>query len=176
MPRQALIAAVLVTFSLSPVGAHGPTPQKAEESVTITASPDQVWALAGNFTGIGGWHPLIKEVRGTGGNAAGGERTLVLAKGEITESLDDYDPVGRSQGYRLAKENVGVLPVSFYTATLVVKDAGAGKSEVVWSARFYRGDTSNFPPDELNDDAAIAAMTEFFRGGLDGLKAKVEGK
>jgi mxaD protein len=65
--------------------------------------------------------------------------------------------------------------VSFYSATLTVKPAGSG-SEVEWIGRFYRGDTSNFPPENLNDEAATKAMTALFREGLDGLKAKLEGK
>lgn len=176
MPRHALIAPVFFLACLWPAKAHGPTPQKAEEIVSIAASPEAVWKIAGNFSGIDTWHPLVKEVRATGGNVAGGERILVLAKGEVAESLDEYDGTGHTYGYRLAKENVEALPVSFYTAVLTVADAGGGNSNVVWSARFYRGDTSNFPSEELNDEAAIAAMTEFFRRGLDGLKTKIESK
>ena len=46
----------------------------------------------------------------------------------------------------------------------------------MWIGRFYRADTSNFPPEDKNDEAAIAAMTEFFQEGLKGLKAKAEAK
>jgi mxaD protein len=176
MPRLALIAIIFLVSCYSASKAHGPTPQKAEETITIAASPEIVWKLAGDFAGIGSWHPLVEHVEATGGNAAGSERMLVLAKGVLADSLDEYDATKRAYGYRLAKENVEALPVSFYTATFAVEEADGGKSQVVWSARFYRGDTGNFPSDELNDDAAIAAMTAFFRRGLDGLKAKVEGK
>lgn len=176
MSRQALIVAAFLLLGLWPAQAHGPTPQKAEESVTIAASPEAVWKIAGNFAGIGAWHPLVKNVKATGGSAEGSERIVLLEKGEIADSLDQYDSAGRTYGYRLAKENVEALPVSFYTAVLSVTDAGGGKSNVVWSARFYRGDTGNFPADELNDEAAVAAMTDFFRRGLDGLKARIEGK
>lgn len=176
MSRQAFIAAVLILVGFCPVRAHGPTPQKAEEAVTIAASPDTVWTVVGDFAGIGNWHPLVEAVKAGSGNNVGGERILVLEKGEITDSLDQYDAAARSYGYRLAKENVEALPVSFYTAVLTVTDAGGGKSNVVWSARFYRGDTGNFPAEGLDDEAAVAAMTDFFRRGLDGLKARIEGK
>lgn len=169
MLQRLLLAFVLLGFV--PALAHGPTPQKADESLPVPASPEQVWKLVGEFGGIAGWHPLVKQARATGGNAAGAERVLVLEKGEITEGLDDYDAAARRISYRLSKENVEALPVSFYTATIEVKPA-AGGSEVTWGARFYRADTSNFPPDELNDEAAIAAMTNFIREGLEGLKAK----
>lgn len=173
MLQRLLLAFALLGFA--PALAHGPTPQKADESLAIPASPEQVWKLVGGFGGIAGWHPLVKQAKATGGNAPGAERVLVLEKGEITEGLDDYDAAARRISYRLSKENVEALPVSFYTATIEVKPA-AGGSEVIWGARFYRADTSNFPPDELNDEAAIAAMTNFIRQGLEGLKAKAGGQ
>ncbi|MFG1189945.1 SRPBCC family protein [Xanthobacter flavus] len=177
LSRRALLSALGVLLALAvPAQAHGPTPQKAEAKATIAATPDAVWQIAGDFAGIGGWHPMVKAVRAKGGNAAGAERVLVLEKGEITDGLDDVDAAQRSLSWRLNTENVEALPVSFYTITLSVNDAGGGKSEVVMAGRFYRGDTSNFPPDELNDEAAVAAMTAFFEAGVNGLKAKVEGK
>jgi mxaD protein len=81
-----------------------------------------------------------------------------------------------SYGYRLAKENVDAFPVSFYSAALSVKPGKDGGSEVVWIGRFYRADTSNFPPEDKNDAAAIAAMKTFIEEGLKGLKAKAEAK
>ncbi|NMN58681.1 mxaD protein [Xanthobacter sp. SG618] len=177
LSRRALLSSLGVFLALAaPAQAHGPTPQKAEAKATIAATPDAVWKIAGDFAGIGGWHPMVKAVRAKGGNAAGAERVLVLEKGEITDGLDDVDAAQRSLSWRLNTENVEALPVSFYTITLSVNDAGGGKSEVVMAGRFYRGDTSNFPPDELNDEAAVAAMTAFFEAGVNGLKAKAEGK
>jgi len=176
MLRPALIATVFLALSFAGAEAHGPTPQKAAENVIIAAAPDKVWTLAGDFAGIGAWHPLVKAVDAAGGNAPGSTRKLMLAKGDITDSLDEYDAARRTYAYRLAKENVEALPVSFYTVTLAVEDAGGGKSNVVWSARFYRGDTGNFPAEGLDDETAVGAMIDFFRRGLDGLKAKIEGK
>lgn len=174
--RRALCVLALASLVAPPAFAHGPTPQKAEVRATIAAPPDAVWKVAGDFAGIGAWHPLVKAVKATGGNAPGAERVLVLETGEITDGLDDYDAAARSLAWRLSTENVEAFPVSFYTTTLTVADAGGGRSEVVLAARFYRGDTGNFPPDALNDEAAVAAMTDFFEAGLKGLKAKVEGK
>lgn len=174
--RTVLPVLGLLIALAAPAQAHGPTPQKAEAKAAVAAAPDAVWKIAGDFAGIGAWHPMVKAVRAKGGNTAGAERVLVLEKGEITDGLDDVDTAQRSLSWRLNTENVEALPVSFYTITLSVNDAGAGKSEVVMAGRFYRGDTSNFPPDELNDEAAVAAMTAFFEAGVNGLKAKAEGK
>lgn len=176
MRRQLAFAVPFLAALTLPAAAHGPTPQKAAARVVIAATPEAVWKLAGAFDGIGRWHPLVKEVKAKGGDAPGAERVLVLEKGEITEGLDEYDAAAHSLAWRLGTENVEALPVSFYTTTFTVSPAGNGNSEVVWAARFYRGDTGNFPPDELNDEAAIAAMTTFFKTGLKGLKEKVEGK
>lgn len=166
----------IVLAALVPASAHGPTPHKAEGKVTIDAPVATVWRMAGDFASIGAWNPLVKKVEAKGGNAPGAERVLLLEKGEITDGLDDYDVAGHTVSWRLLKENVEAFPVSFYTATLAVSDAGAGKSEVVWTTRFYRGDTGNFPPEELNDEAAGAAMNAFIEDGLKGLKGRVEGQ
>ena len=81
-----------------------------------------------------------------------------------------------SYGYRLSKENIETLPVSFYTASISVKAGAAGGSEVEWTGRFYRADTTNEPPEHLNDAAAVKAMSDFMRVGLQGIKDKAEGK
>lgn len=175
LSRRAVIAAAFAGALLSgPAFAHGPTPQKAEAEVVINAPVETVWKLVSDFGAIGGWHPDVKSVSATG-EGPGAERVLVLEKGEITDGLDEVVPAEHHIAYRLSKENVEAFPVSFYTATLTVTDAGAGKSKVQWAARLYRGDTSNFPPDELNDEAATTAMAGFFEDGLKGLKAKAEG-
>jgi mxaD protein len=95
--------------------------------------------------------------------------------GQLEEGLDEVNEAEKYIGYRLSKENVEVFPVSFYSATIAVKPEGDG-SLVTWSGRFYRGDTSNFPPENLSDEAALNAMTAFFKEGLAGLKAKLEAK
>lgn len=175
-PERSLfvVAAALALSLASPLAhAHGPTPQKAQANITIAAPPDVVWKLVRDFGAIGTWHPDIKAVRATG-SADGTERVLLLEKGEITDSLDERDDNARHLSYRLGQENIEAFPVSFYTATITVTDAGKGTSTVDWAARLYRGDTSNFPPDELNDEAATTAMTQFFTHGLDGLKTKVD--
>jgi mxaD protein len=160
--------------ALAPALAHGPTPQKAEEKIAIAAPPAKVWEALKNFADFS-WNPVVTKVEATGGNDAGATRTITLKAGNLVEGLDEYNDKEMSYGYRLSTENIEVFPVSFYSATIAVTPAGDG-SEVTWIARFYRGDTSNFPPENLNDEAAVKAMTEFLQEGLKGLKAKVEGK
>jgi len=158
-----------------PAEAHGPTPQKAAERIVVASPPAAVWSLVGEFSAMANWHPGVASSVGSGDNTPGSERTLTLRSGGVlVEGLDEYSAETMSYSYRLSKENVEALPVSFYSATLSVKPADGDGSQVEWLGRFYRGDTGNFPPDHLNDEAAVAAMTQFFREGLEGLKARLE--
>jgi mxaD protein len=174
-----LLSAALFLSGLGAFGAlaHGPTPKKVEESIEIAAPPAAVWAVAKDFAKIADWHPLVSESKGEGGNAAGGTRDVTLKSGGVlSDGLDEYDDKGMMYGYRLAKEDVDAFPVSFYSATLSIAPGADGGSTASWVGRFYRADTSNFPPEDKNDEAAIAAMTEFLQEGLKGLKAKAEAK
>ncbi|WP_407048498.1 SRPBCC family protein [Methyloraptor flagellatus] len=170
-----LMTASAAVALVRPARAHGPTPQKVSQTITIAASPDAVWKFAGDFGLMSVWHPMVQSSRVSNGNTPGSERELELEKGVLIESLDEYDAKQMLIAWRLSKENVEVMPVSFYSSSMTVKPSGSG-SEVEWDARLYRGDTGNFPPDELNDEAAVAAMTAFYKAGLEGLKAKVEKK
>jgi mxaD protein len=175
--RLLLSVLALLVLSTIAANAHGPTPQKVEEKIEIAAPPAAVWAIVKDFAGIGAWHPLLEKSAGSGGIAVGAERELTLKSGGVLrDSLDDYNEAEMTYGYRLAKENVDVFPVSFYSASLSVKPGKDGGSEVEWIGRFYRADTSNFPPENKNDAAAIAAMKNFIAEGLKGLKAKAEAK
>jgi mxaD protein len=155
--------------------AHGPTPQKVDQSIVIAAKPDTVWKVVGEFAGIGSWHPAVARSEGSGGNGSGGQRKVTLkAGGILNEGLDEMSATGRSYSYRLSDPDLKALPVSSYSATLTVSPEGDG-SRVEWLGRFYRGDTGNEPPEELSDEAGRTAMNRYFADGLKGLKAKVEG-
>jgi mxaD protein len=163
-------------LALAPAAAHGPTPQKAEEKISIAAPPDKVWAAIKDFANFAEWNPAITKCTAQGGNAPGATRVVTLKSGgELTEGLDEYNEQEKMYAYRLAQENIEVFPVSFYSATIRVKPAGDG-SEVEWTGRFYRADTGNEPPEKFNDAAAVDAMQTFLKAGLEGLKAKLGAK
>ena len=72
-------------------------------------------------------------------------------------------------------------PVLVLGKPIVVRDSGephrpnpAGGSTVEWRAAFYRGYMLNDPPPELNDAAAVKAITGVVRAGLDNLKRIAE--
>lgn len=177
MRKTGGIVAFVLWLIAAPVLAHGPTPKKVEETVTVAADAARVWAVVADFGALAAWHPMVASSDASNGNQSGSERTVTLKSGgTITDSLDSYDAGAMSYAYRLLKENVEVFPVSFYSAEISVAPAGDGTARVTWIGRFYRGDTGNFPPEGLDDEAAIAAMTGFFQSGLAGLKQRAEGR
>lgn len=173
---RSLAAFSALWLALTPAVAHGPTPQKAEEKISIAAPPDKVWEIIKDFGKFADWNPAITKNTSEGGNAPGATRVITLKNGgELTEGLDEYNEKDKMYAYRLSQENIEVFPVSFYSATITVKPAGEG-SEVEWTGRFYRADTGNEPPEKFSDAAAVEAMQTFLKTGLEGLKAKAEGK
>lgn len=168
---------VAALLGAAPAAAHGPTPQKVEETIAIAAPPDVVWAAVKDFDGLAKWNPEVKSSAGRGGNEAGGERDVVLESGgTIVDSLDEYVDEEMTYSYRLGTPNIEAFPVSFYSATLAVKPGADGGSEVEWISRLYRADTGNFPSETQNDQAAVDAMTRLFQAGLTTLKEQVEGQ
>jgi mxaD protein len=168
---------LVITAFLPMAGlAHGPTPQKAKESVIINAPVEQVWQVVKEFSAISEWHPDVKSSKGDGKHESGGTRTIVLQNGgELTDELDFYSEKDHEYSYRLKKENTQALPVSSYSVGLQVTAASeANKSTVTFKSRFYRGDTGNSPAESQSDAAAVSAMNAFFQHGLAGLQKKLE--
>ena len=154
--------------------AHGPTRQKVVESITIDAPAATVWARIKNFDALKDWHPAVAESAADKGNAVGSVRGVKLkGGGELTETLEGFDDAQMKYSYR-AKDG-GALPVTNYTSTIRVSDAG-GKAQVEWRGAFYRGFPNNDPPPDQNDEAAVKAVTGVYQGGLANLKKLVEGK
>ena len=174
---RSLLALALMSMGAQVALAHGPTPQKVEEKIAISAPPAAVWKLIKDFGSIGDWHPFVASVKSEGGNESGASRTLTLKSGggDLVEGLDDYQDKDMSYSYRLSTENHDAFPASFYSDSIQVVAAGDG-SEVVWSSRFYRADTTNEPPEDKSDAAAVKATEDFIKAGLEGIKAKAEGK
>lgn len=173
--RFALLSICALALT-QPALAHGPTPQKAKESVNINAPVDKVWGWVKRFDAIDQWHPDVKKSEGDGSNQSGGKRTLTFQNDQsLVEELDYYNEQEHEYSYRLKTENTQALPTSSHTVDLKVSAGETPDSSMVSiKSRFYRGDTGNTPPNHLNDEAAVKAMTDFFRHGLDGLKQKAE--
>lgn len=149
---------------------------KAEESVEINAKADVVWAKASNFGDLGAWHPAVKTTQIVSGtnNQKGAVRLLTLQDGgTIKEELEAYNPGQKSFGYTILD---GVLPVSHYHSTFVVKSISDTKTKVTWSGEFKRKDTSDSPAAGQTDADATNTIHAVYKGGLDNLKKISESK
>lgn len=172
--RRLLIAAGALLATSGAVQAHGPSRQKVKLSVTLDAPPKKVWGVISDFHSMK-WQPLVKSVKGDKGSAVGATRTLTFANGAtMDEELDKYSAEKMSYGTFSKRTDVKALPVTNYSSTITVSDAGGGKSTVEWRAAFYRGDPLNDPKPELNDAAAVKGVTTYIQTGLDALKKQVE--
>ncbi len=178
LTRRSVLTLALCSVFAGSAWAHGPSRQKVELSIDIAAPADKVWARVANFHDMS-WLPLVARTEGEGGNEVGANRLLVLkAEGEptIAEQLTRYSAERMSYSYKITRVDVKVLPVTNYTSHLTVSADGDGKSRVEWRGAFYRGFPNNDPPPELNDAAAIAAVTGVYRAGLEALKAELEAR
>lgn len=172
--RRLLIAAAALSLAAGAAQAHGPSRQKVKLSVTIAAPPQKVWGLISDFQNMK-WQPMVKSSKGEKGSAVGATRTLTFANGaSMDEELDKYSAEKRSYGTFSKHTDLEALPVTNYSSTITVSDAGGGKSSVEWRAAFYRGDPLNDPKPELNDDAAVKGVTAYIQTGLDALEKQAE--
>lgn len=166
----ALGAGLALSLVAGAAEAHGPSRQKTSQEVLLNAAPEAVWAAIGNF-GDMSWHPAVFSTEAPEGDKIGGRRTLTLGAAggpQLLEELTKYDAAKRSYSYRISKDDIAILPVTNYSSTLKVEDR-EGKALVTWSGAFYRGHPNNDPPPELSDEAAIKAVNDLYRAGLDSL-------
>ncbi len=169
--RHFLMVSVAAAISPAMALAHGPTRQKTTVTVEVAAEPAEVWAAIGNFQDMS-WHPVVFGTLGEGGNNVDATRVLTLGAADgptISEELYKFSAEKMSYSYRITEVDVEVLPVTNYSSHLTVKPRDGGGSLIEWRGAFYRGFPNNDPPEHLNDDAAIAAVSGVYQAGLDAL-------
>ncbi|MBP0484712.1 SRPBCC family protein [Sagittula salina] len=174
--REFLILAGAALALPSVALAHGPSRQKVTLTTELAAEPADVWAAVGDFQDMS-WHPAVISSTGENGNEIDATRDLYLSdKGAegplLKEVLYKYSADKMTYSYRIREDNVEVLPVTNYSSHLTVKPRDGGGSIVEWRGAFYRGYPNNDPPPELNDETAIAAVTDVYQAGLDALVEK----
>jgi len=121
-------------------------------AIDIEAPPEAVWALVGDFGGIGVWQPGIESVR-----VEGEDRILDTMGMTITERLVSRDDTARALTYAI----VDGVPVESHQATVTVTPSGTG-SHVTWVV--------DATPDEMAD-----LMGGVYQQTLASLKAHAEG-
>ena len=178
MIRLILVITVLI-MSAQTVSAHGPSRQKVTKEAVVEASAAEVWALIENFCAIPDWHPAVHsaECDASKGLEVGATRILTIGEEggpQIHEELQKFDAEKRMMKYKISKTDNNVLPVTTYSAFLSVADNEDGTSTVKWRGGFYRAYPNNDPPENLNDAAAVNAVTGVYEAGLASIKALAE--
>jgi carbon monoxide dehydrogenase subunit G len=121
--------------------------------IDIDKSPDEVWAVVGDFGGIGAWMPGIDSC-----SVSGDERTISMLGMEIVERQFERDDAARSLTYGIVS---GGLSVDHHRATIAVTPNGSG-SHVTWEV--------DVDPDTLTD-----IMEQTYQGSLQALKDHLGG-
>jgi hypothetical protein len=131
--------------------------QSVVDSVDLNATPDQVWALIGEFGGA--WHPLIAKIEVTG-KGIGQLRTIETIDGkQIVERLEAIDDSQRLYRYTMFRG----VPAKDYIGTLDVKPKGTGSS-VEWRVQYWA--------DGQPDLIVRTIVGTLLKTGLEGLKKR----
>lgn len=137
-----------------------------KETASVAASPDKVWAVLGNFSGLPGWHPAVAAtdiIKGVD-NHKGAVRSVTTKDGAlIVEELLTYNASKHNMTYRI---NASPLPVTDYISTLVVTPSGKG-STITWKSQFKRDPAAK----DVDDAKAKDIVAGIYKSGFDGLRA-----
>ena len=123
----------------------------ATAELTMSASPDAVWAILRDYHGLASWMPGIDE-----SVAEGDDRVLSMMGMTIRERLVKMDGDAKSVTYSI----VDGAPVESHEATITVHPADGG-SRVTWDV--------TATPDEM-----AGLMQGVYQGALDALRARAE--
>jgi carbon monoxide dehydrogenase subunit G len=124
----------------------------ATAELTMSATPDAVWAVVRDFHGLATWMPGIEE-----SVAEGDDRVLSMMGMSIRERQVKLDHDARSLTYSI----VDGAPVESHEATITVHSADGG-SRVTWDV--------TATPDEMAE-----LMQGIYQQALEALKAKAGG-
>lgn len=122
-----------------------------QAAIDIDASADDVWAVIGDFGGIGDWMPGIDSCR-----VEGEDRILEMMGMVITERLVSKDDAGRVLTYAITDG----APVDTHQGVITVTPTGS-TSHVTWDV--------DATPDEMTD-----VMATIYQQSLQALKTHVE--
>lgn len=159
--------AILSLCMVNSAYAHGPTPQKTDESISINATPEVVWkkiiepcAIAKSNSEVSACE-IVNEK----------QQSITLKNGKkILQEIDEIANAEMTVSYRLSGDiDIAALPVSSLNGKIKVAPDAAG-AKVTWTARYYRAFTGNEPPAGQDDEAAKQAIDAFVKAGLNGIK------
>ncbi len=122
-----------------------------QAEIDIDGSADEVWAVVGDFGGIGGWMPGIESCR-----LEGDDRILETMGMTITERLVSKDDVGRVLTYSIVEG----APVESHQGVITVTPTG-DRTHATWAVKAT--------PDEMAD-----LMVAVYQQSLEALKTHIE--
>lgn len=133
---------------------------KVHETVALSSSVDEVWAVIGGFDDLPQWHPGVAS---SALEEGGRVRRLQLTSGaSLLERLQSFSERERSYSYSIER---GPLPVSRYRSLLHVREpADGGGCQVEWSG--------DFTPDGASEAEAIRVIAGIYRAGLERLRER----
>ncbi len=173
--RRLLPLAFAIGFAV-PAAAHDAQRVKLVLSVPIDAPAAKIWSVIGNFQDLS-WDCQVVRTTGTGGNTPNvATRSVTLKSGGVlpNEELERYEPQNFTYATFLPHVDVHVLPVTNYSSIIDIVPNPAGGSIVEWRSAFYRGYPNFGPPPELNEAAAIKAVTAMVKPALACLKSRFD--
>jgi mxaD protein len=164
MKWSLLLAGLMFTAT---VWAHGPTPQKTDESVQVNAAADAVWKRISAPCALAQWHPQVTACEAINDK----QQKITLKNGKhLLQEIDEVSAADMTVAYRLSGDiDLEALPVSSLNGKIKVVADGSN-AKVVWTARYYRAFTGNEPPAGQDDESAKSAVDSFVKDGLQGLK------
>lgn len=164
MNKYFLVAGLMLSAN---VWAHGPTPQKTDESIQVNAAADAVWKRVSAPCGLAQWHPQVTACEALNDK----QQRITLSNGkQLLQEIDEVSAAEMVVAYRLSGDiDLEALPVSSLNGKIKVS-ADGGNAKVVWTARYYRAFTGNEPPAGQDDESAKNAVDTFVKDGLQGLK------
>ena len=174
--RRFLPALFAICLAL-PAAAHDAQRVKLVLSVTIDAPAAKIWSVIGNFQDLS-WDCAVAGTIGQGGNTPNvATRSVTLKAGGVlpNEELERYEPKNFTYATFLPHVDVHVLPVTDYSSIIDIVPNTTGGSTVEWRSAFYRGYPNFGPPPELNEAAAIKAVTAMVKPALACLKTRFAG-
>lgn len=158
---------LLIGLISANVWAHGPTPQKTDESTQVNATAEAVWKRISNPCGLAQWHPQVTACEAVNDK----QQKITLKNGkQLLQEIDEVSAADMTVAYRLSGDiDLEALPVSSLNGKIKISADGAN-AQVTWTARYYRAFTGNEPPAGQDDESAKSAVDRFVKDGLQGLK------
>lgn len=124
----------------------------ADAAITIDRSPDEVWALTGNFGGLDEWMPGVDTCR-----VEGDTRILEVLGMEITERMLRRDDAARLLEYSIVESPLGA---ESHLGRIEVHEHD-GASRVTWHV-------------EVSPEHLTGLLVGTYQQALDAMKAQLE--